>query len=361
MALLRLKRNEEKRLRGGHLWVFSNEIESIEGAPSTGDIVELFSHEKHALGVGVYNPRSLIAFRLLAQPGETIDRDFWKRRLQRAYEYRTQLFPGQCSCRVVFGESDGLPGLIVDKYEDFLAVQFLSAGIDKAAGPLLEAMREVFTPSGIMGRNDSLLRELEGLERKVEILYGELPDRVKIEENGSFFWADLRSGQKTGYFFDQRENRAAAARYCSGKTVLDCFCHTGSFGINAARGGASRVVCLDSSEPALALTGENIALNGFESTIETVKADAEEYLSSLIQRKDKFDIIMIDPPALIKSRKHFEAGFRAYRKLNTAAFSCLRRGDILVTSSCSHHLGPEEFRRMLREAAAKAGVQVDQS
>jgi 23S rRNA (cytosine1962-C5)-methyltransferase len=352
-----LKKNEEGRLLAGHLWIFSNEIGTVQGAPGIGDTVEAYDAGGRYLGKGFYNPHSLIAFRLLTRGREEIDVAFFRTRIADALAFRQWCYPGLVSFRLVFGESDNLSGLIVDKYAGYLTVQFLSAGMEKNKEQVIAALTDLFSPAGIVGRNDSALRRLEGLEEKIEVLAGTVPERVEIEENGCRFQVDLAAGQKTGFYFDQRENRAALAKYCKGKKVIDCFCHTGAFGIEAAAAGAAEVVWVDSSAPALALARENAQLNGMADRFVSINADVMEFAA---ERKniDKFDIIILDPPALIKSRKHFQAGYRAYRKLNTSAIESLHSGGILATSSCSHHLSPNDFRAVLEESAAKAGRQV---
>lgn len=357
MKKLILKKNEEKRLNTGHLWIFSNEIQKIEGAPETGEIVELSDHSGNFAGRGFFNSKSLITFRLLTRERTVIDNEFWRQRIQKALAYRKSIYGEAESFRAVFGESDGLPGLIVDKYAGYLSVQFLSAGIEKNAGALVEIMREVFSPEGIIARNDSSLRTLEGLEEKTEVLFGKIPDSVEISENGVKFSVSLSAGQKTGFFFDQRENRQAFSAHCRNKSVLDCYCHTGGFGIYAAKAGASSVTLVDSSKPALEAASRNAALNGAAKTAVTVHEDVEKYLEELKREGKKFDIINLDPPALIKNKKSFFAGARLYEKLNATAMSLLSPGGILGTSSCSHHLGREDFVKMLRSAGGRAGKQ----
>ncbi len=358
MKRIVLKPGEEERSLAGHLWVFSNEIARVEDAPEAGDIVGMVSSRGAFLGQGFYNPHSLISFRMLSRDDRPIDAAFWDEKLSRAGGLRSRAYPGARSFRAVFGESDGLPGLIVDKYEQYLAVQFLSAGLEKHQAAIVAALRRVFDPRGIIARNDSALRKLEGLEEAVKVISGAVPERVQIEENGIRYQADLRGGQKTGFFFDQRDNRRVFAQYCKGKRVLDAFCHTGGFGISAALAGATSVTWMDASRQALALAEENASLNGLSSMFAGICGDAMDYFADTPAGTGKFDIINIDPPALIKNKKHIPAGYRAYRSLNAHALMMLDTGGILAASSCSHHLAPEDFRRMLREAAGKARRQV---
>ena len=358
MEKVTLKYGEDKRLLAGHQWIFSNEIEKISGKPAIGETVELTNSKGGFLGVGFYNPHSLIAFRLLSREKIEIDAKFWEERLRKALAFRTEIFPGLESFRAVFGESDGLPGLIVDKYGKYLSVQFLSAGLEKNRETVIAALKEVFKCEGIIARNDSSLRTLEGLEEKTDILYNDVPGKVVVDECAVKFYADLKSGQKTGFYFDQRENRAALSKYCSGKSFLDCFCHTGAFGMYAAKAGAKKVIWVDSSKNALGLAAENAELNGIGNSFSSECADAVEYLGALKEKSGKFDIINVDPPGLIKSKKNFHAGYRVYLKINTLALEVLSAGGILATSSCSHHMGREDFRKMITQAAAEAGKNV---
>jgi 23S rRNA (cytosine1962-C5)-methyltransferase len=353
-----LKRNEEKRINSGHPWVFSNEIREIQGAPSKGDIVETYDNLQRFLGQGFFNPSSLIAVRLITRSQENIDTAFWARKISKALEYRKTIYPDSESFRAFFGESDGIPGLIVDKYGSYLSLQFLSAGIEKNQNEIIEALKQVFNPAGIIARNDSFLRKLEGLEEKTEILYGDIPNRIKIEENGILFWVDISSGQKTGFYFDQRDNRHLFSKYCKGKKILDCFCHTGAFGIYALKAGAKEVIWLDSSKSALEKAEENADLNAFKEKFNGILGDASDYLCDIQAEKEKFDIINLDPPALIKSKKDFNAGFKAYVKLNASALKLLGGGGILATSSCSHNLSQSDFREVLKDACAKSDRQV---
>jgi len=355
-AKLILRKDEERRLLAGHLWIFSNEIAGIEGSPLKGDIVELYSAGKQFLGQGFFNPSSLIAFRLLTRTRDEITPEFWAGRIRSAFEYRRKIMGGQKSLRVVFGESDNIPGLIADKYGDVLSVQFLSAGIERNSDAVVAALRQVFDPAGIVARNDSALRALEGLEETSGVLWGDVPPRLEIEQDGIRFEVHPSAGQKTGFFFDQRENRLALSHYCAGKKLLDVFSYTGSFSMYALKNGAAKAVAVDSSAQALETAAVNARLNGAGDRFSTVQADCFDFFSGDNERPDgeKYDIIVLDPPSLVKNKKHLQAGFRAYVKLNAAALARLSSGGLLATSSCSHHLSPADFRLMLMQAAGKA-------
>lgn len=356
-ARIVLKSGEESRLSAGHLWVFSNEISGVEGEVEPGGVAELFSKDGKFFARGYYNPKSLIAFRVLTrEKTEEINKEFFKKKINRALEYRKEVYPSLNSFRVIFGESDGLPGLVVDKYENYLAVQILSLGMEKLKQTVIEVLKEVLNPSGIIFRNESHSRQLEGLEPGKEIVYGEIPESLKIKENGFEFLVNLSAGQKTGHFFDQRDNRKIFAGYCRDKTVLDLFCHTGAFGIYAAGSGAKKVVCVDSSLPALETADKNAAANNLQNNMEFIHGDVPEFLAHSEKSNIKYDVIMLDPPALIKNKKSFHAGARLYAKLNETAMKCLSENGALATSSCSHHLSSADFRQMLQEASVRSGI-----
>ena len=351
-----LKAGEGKRVKSGHKWVFSNEIKNVEGSPKAGEIVSLFDNAEQFIGKGFYNPHSLIAFRLITVKDEDISISFWEKRIESAKQLREFAYPKSKSYRAVFGESDGMTGVVIDKYEDYLSVQFVSAGADLHKDDILEAAKAVFNPKGIFIRNDVNLRKLENaaLDTENKIYSGEIAGDIVIKENGLKFYADLINGQKTGYFFDQRDNREKLAAYAKDKKVLDCYCHTGAFGVYAAKAGAKEVVFVDSSRPALETAEKNYNLNGFEN-FNGIEADALEYMESAGAKKEGFDIVNIDPPGLIKSKKDFNAGFKHYVKVNEAAIKLLKSGGILATSSCSHHLNFKDFKEVIAQAAAKTG------
>jgi 23S rRNA (cytosine1962-C5)-methyltransferase len=354
MKSIVLKKGEERRVKSGHQWVFSNEIKDIIGKPQTGDIVECYDGSNNFVGIGFYNPHSLIAFRLVSKKNEIVDTKFWQEKIEKAYEFRKYLYPNQNSFRVFYGESDGISGFVLDKYEDYCVAQFVCAGADKNKHNILEAVQNVINPKGIIIRNDSHLRKLENLPSETEIYSGQIPDDIIITENDIKYYVNVKAGQKTGFFFDQRDNRTLFRKYCKDKKVLDCFTHTGSFGLNALKGGAKEVIFTDSSKLALETASKNYELNGYKN-FNAIIADAQEYICSNQALNENFEVVNIDPPGLIKSKKDFHAGYKHYAKLNEQAIRLLKHGGIFATSSCSHHLSASDFKKMLQEACARAG------
>ncbi len=347
-----LKPKEDRRIRGGHLWVFSNEIAEVENADYDGGIVDIFDSRRKFLGRGYYNRNTLIAARLLSRHQDNIDSSFFDKKIREAVAFRRRLLPGLESCRMVYSESDGLPGLIVDKYGPYLGVQILTHGMERFKNEILQTLTELFNPDGIILRNDTPYREMESLNTQPEIASGEIPDRVRIEENGISFWVDLKSGQKTGFFFDQRKTRAAVRGLARERKVLDCFSYTGGFSLNCALGGAPDVTAVDQSEAALAILRENAETNGLMTLISTAASDAFEFLRNGTER---YDLIILDPPAFIKSRAKIKEGMAGYREINLRAMKLLNPDGILVSCSCSHHLSREDFLRMLRTASRDSG------
>lgn len=353
-SALILKEKEEKRFSWGHDWVFSNEIDRKTGDPKPGAAVELHTSSGEFLGIGFYNPASLIVFRALARKKVPIDKDFLKRRLNAAILLRRKNFSEVESYRAVFAESDGLPGLIIDKYGDYLSCEFNCLGIAGFRQEIVDILAELLKPKGIFERTDSGFRVQEGITGDGGVLLGEVPEQTEIVENGLKYIVNLHSGQKTGFFFDQRGNRRKIREISAGKRVLDCYSHTGGFALNALQGGAVSAVCVDSSGPAVAIGRQNAVLNGLGEKALFHEADAYEFLLSAKQKKEKFDIINLDPPALIKGKKSFEPGFKHYIKINQAAIEMLAEGGILASSSCSGNLGIKDFHEVLRVAAGKA-------
>jgi 23S rRNA (cytosine1962-C5)-methyltransferase len=353
---LTLKPREEDRLFSGHLWAFSNELKEV---PKTepGVLAVLKTAGGAMVGTGFYNPRSLISFRLLSRGPTDAGEEFFFDRLKAANDLRSARLKGERSYRLCFGESDGLPGLVVDRYEDVLVLQVLAAGIEKRLEAVLDALERLLKPKGIYLKNDHPARVLEGLAAETRTARGEVPERVVIEADGLKYAVALGGGsQKTGFYFDQRENRAFLAPYFKGRTVLDLYCFTGAFSLSAARGGAVKVLGLDSSGPAIELARENAKANGLEGVCEFDEGDASETLEAFSSGPQpiKPDFILLDPPSFVHSRKNLPSALRAYAKLNAAALKCLPRGGLLATSTCSHHVSRKDFTEMLRAAGMKA-------
>ena len=350
---------KEKRVQSQHPWVFRSDIDRIDGDCIPGDIVDIFSSKGRFLARGYYNPNSQIALRIMTYREEDIDRAFIFRRIHEAVEYR-RTFADLKSCRLVFAESDRLPALIVDSFGDVLVLQCLALGMERYKQYVVEALVEEVHPKGIWERNDVPVRRLEGLDLCTGLLYGEVPDRVLMTENGIRFWVDVKEGQKTGFFLDQKENRAAIAPFVRDKKVLDCFTHTGSFALHAGKYGADSVTGVDISEYACAFAAENAVLNGLENRVHFVTANAFDLLSEQSRQGVKYDVIILDPPAFTKSRSAVESALRGYKEINLRAMKMLADGGILVTCSCSQHVLPEMFRDMVVAAAKDARVQLRQ-
>ncbi len=355
MGTLFLKPGKDRRIGNGHLWVFNNEIGRVEEVGDNGELVEIADNRGRPLGIGYHNQHTLIAARLLTRKRETIDVGFFRKKFMAAYEYRKRLYPDENSYRLVYSEGDLLPGLIVDKYGPYLVAQFLTLGIERLAEPILEALRNVIEPAGILLKNTSPFREIEGLGQTVHVPWGEVPDMVETSESGLRYQIDLRHGQKTGFFFDQRENRKAMAPMAAGRKVLDCFCYSGAFAISACRGGAKTVLAIDESESALDLATRNAALNGHEDRIILEKANCLDRLRDLQRAGEKFDMVILDPPAFVKSKEKLRQGMRGYKEINLTALKLLTPGGILVTCSCSYQLSKEDFLDTILRASRNAG------
>ncbi len=334
--------------------MFSNEIASVDGSPEAGEIVTLENHTGKLLGIGFFNPRSLIAVRLLTQKDEPTDEQFFQRRIEAAYTLRKKLYPDSGTFRLIHGESDFLPGLIVDKYEDLLALQILSAGMERRLPLIADILQELLQPRGMIERNDIPVRTLEGLEMRKGLLRGSCGPLIMTEGNLSFA-IDLLEGQKTGFFLDQRENRQAIRRYAHGGSVLDCFCNDGGFALNAAKGGAKSALGIDSSETAIARASENASRNNLSGQVSFLCSDAFEYLRKAADEEKDFDLIILDPPSFAKSKKSVQKAVRAYREINSLAMKMLKKGGILATASCSHHIFPEKFLETVQRSARESG------
>jgi len=410
-AKVTLIKARKKRIEESHPWVYASEIESIDRADvEPGSIVDVVTHQGKYLASGYWNPASQITVRIVSYtPIKTMDKAFFIERLQRCKQHRDR-FVADRDCRLVYGEADFLPGLIVDRFADVLVLQILTLGMDKHREALLEALIEVFEPAGIYERSDVSVRKLEGLEERTGVLYGQCPAIVDIVENGLQMEVDIEQGQKTGYFFDQRENRASieplmtgwgersgiklqaledgrtapvnrngkevSFPYWDGATVLECFAHTGSFTLHACKYGAKKVTCLDVSEHAIETAKRNVERNGFTDRVEFVVADAFKYLrdqvkgleerklraigavdtsKKLVQEGRTWDVVILDPPAFAKTRSAVEGAKRGYKDINLQGLKLVNEGGYLVTASCSYHMRPELFLEAIADAAKDAG------
>ena len=348
-----LKNKEERRIVAGHPWAFSNEIRETRGNPAAGDVVELVAASGLSLGVGLYNPHSLIAFRLLSSTIVGIDREFFHARIASALELRERLYPGETAYRLVHGEGDFLTGLVIDRFNDQFAVQTFSVGMEQRLPLICEVLNDLFHPSCIVARNESPLRALENLPAERAVLYGE-PSPTLIVERGMRYTVDLRDGQKTGFYLDQRENRGLLERFCRGADVLDAFCNDGGFALSAGRGGAKSVLGIDISAEAIARARANALLNGIEN-VSFDDADVFKSLSQFAEAGRKFDLVVLDPPSFTRSRKNVQSAKKGYRTLHLATFPLIPQGGMLMTASCSHHILPEVFQEIVDDAARRAG------
>lgn len=353
---LRLRKQEERRVRAGHLWVFNNEVDvaatPIKGL-EPGGLVQLEDHRGGFLGWAYANPASLICARILTRDKTRPDAQWLRQRLEEALALREKLYPTP-HYRLVFGEADGLPGLVVDRYGDQLVAQVTTAGMEKLWPMVCENLQELLSPAGILLRNDTGSRELEGLDCSVSVAFGEVPEFGEAVEGDCTFRVPLREGQKTGYFYDQRPNRDSFLKYVGGARVLDVFSYLGAWGVRAARAGASQVTCVDASGRAGQWLEGNAAANGVDCEMRV--QDAFEALKELEKEGRRFDVVVLDPPAFIKRRKDHKAGLAAYERINQAGLRLLAPGGILVTCSCSHHLSAEDLRKVLVRSLKQAGV-----
>ncbi len=368
-----ITRKGQNALGGGHPWVYDTEVAKLSGPYENGGLVDVVSDKGRYLGTGLLSEKSKIRIRLISRnANDRFDEAFWERRFHYAWEYRKAVMGEQdlSCCRVIFGEADQFPGLTVDRFGDVLVTQTLSLGIERLKPVLLPALYRVLTADGqavrgIYERNDVAIRELEGLEQSKGWypLPGVTPPEnteTIITENGIEYLVDFENGQKTGFFLDQKYNRQAVAKLAKGKRVLDCFTHTGSFALNAAKGGAGHVTAVDISEAAVALAWENAKRNGLDGLMDFQAANVFDLLPTLENSPQKYDFIILDPPAFTKSRKTVESASRGYKEINLRAMKLLPRGGYLATCSCSHFMTDELFRKMLHAAARDAAVQLRQ-
>ena len=354
---LKLKPREGRRALAGAPWIFSNELvmDVPAKALAPGSLVNVLREDGRALGTGYFNPKSLIAVRMLDfVPDAQIGDAFFASHFARALARRAALCPDHYY-RLVHAEGDGLPGLSIERFDDSCVVQVTTAGMEALIEPMLDALDEIIAPKHVVLRNDTPVRALEGLEQYVRGVRGELPSRLVVMENGVRYFADPLFGQKTGWYFDQRDNRAFIAPLTPGRTVLDCYCHTGGFALLAAKAGAKEVIGIDSSAPALALAEEGAAANGSAAACRFVKGDVFQELGRLAAAPESFDIVIADPPPFVKSRKDLEAGARAYRKLARLAASVTEANGYLLLASCSHNMPRDRFELECAIGIARAG------
>lgn len=356
LAVVTLKKGEGRLLKSGGMWVFDNEIASIMGSFVNGDIVLVHDFDGYPLGRGFINTNSKITVRLLSRDeNQHIDEDFFEKRVRDAWEYRKKV-TDTSSCRLIFGEADFLPGLVVDKFSDVLVVQSLALGIDKMKMTIIRLLEEVLAADGVkirgvFERSDAKVREQEGMERVKGFLSEPFDTSVEIVENGVHYLVDVKDGQKTGFFLDQKYNRLAVQKLCKDARVLDCFTHTGSFALNAAYAGAKEVIGVDASELGVEQARKNASLNGLENVASFVCEDVFELLPRLEKEGEKFDVVILDPPAFTKSRNSIKNAIKGYREINLRGMKLVKDGGYLCTCSCSHFMDYELFTKTINQAA----------
>ena len=348
-----LKKNEEKKVLNGFPWIYANEVAKIEGKDVQGSVCEVRSNSDRFIGYGFINHHSKIIVRMLSLKDETVDRQFFFDRILGAKSYREELGYSD-NYRAVFAESDYLPGLIVDKYGEYLSVQLLCFGMEVRKQMIVDILVEIFKPKGIYERSDVAVRKKEGLEERKGFLYGEFDPRVTIVENGLKMVVDLENGQKTGYFLDQKENRDNLKWYVKDRTVLDCFCNEGGFSLCAKKYGAKVVTAVDISEKAIELVRENAELNGLD--INCVTDDVFKVLREARKDKKTYDVVVLDPPAFTKTVDTVKEGYRGYKDININALKIINKGGYLITCSCSQHLTLNLFMQMIKESVFESGV-----
>jgi 23S rRNA (cytosine1962-C5)-methyltransferase len=353
MAKVFLIKGKDQRVEYGHPWIFRSDIERIDGSFEPGDIVDIYSKKNKFLGRGYINPKSQITVRVLTYENEEINYEFLYKRIKTAWDYRKKIADIN-SCRVIFAESDFLPALIVDKFSEYLVIQTLSLGMEKLKPMIVDILNEIIKPLGIYERNDVHVRELEGLKQNKGFLSKEFNTKVEMIENGIKFAVDVENGQKTGFFLDQKENRAALKPLVKNSKVLDCFSHTGSFALHAAYYGAKSVLGIDISTHAVEFATNNAKLNGLEVNCTFEAANTFHKLREFYDAGEKFDTIILDPPAFTKTRDAVEGATRGYKEINFRAMKIINSGGFLVTCSCSHHVGPDLFTNIIFDAAYDA-------
>ena len=355
-AIVTLKKGEGRTIKAGGAWIYDNEIDTIMGSFENGDIIIVKDFDGYPMGKGFINTNSKITVRMLTRHVDTeINEDFFRMRLQAAWDYRKKTVDTS-SCRIVFGEADFLPGIVIDKFEDVLVVESLALGIDRFKQLIVDDLKEILKEygmpiRGVYERSDAKVRQLEGMERVKGFIGEEFDTKVMITENGVKYYVDVKDGQKTGFFLDQKYNRRAIGGLCKGAKVLDCFTHTGSFALNAGISGASSVLGVDASELAVNQATENAKLNGLEDIVRFKCADVFDLLPQLEKSGEKFDVVILDPPAFTKSRNSIKNAVKGYREINLRGMKLVKDGGYLATCSCSHFMDPELFTKTIGEAA----------
>lgn len=355
-AVVRIKKGEGRSLKAGGMWIYDNEIDTIKGDYANGDMVFVEDFDGYPLGHGFINTNSRLTVRMMSRKKDTVvDDDFLEMRVRAAWEYR-KTTTDTSSCRLIFGEADFLPGIVIDKFSDVLVVESLALGIDRFKPVILDKLKKILAEDGIQirgvyERSDAKVRLQEGMERFKGFIGDPFDTKVEIVENNVHYLVDVKDGQKTGFFLDQKYNRLAIQRLCAGKRVLDCFTHTGSFALNAGLAGASSVLGVDASELGVAQAEENAALNGLSDTVKFRCADVFELLPELERQGEKFDVVILDPPAFTKSRNSVKNAVKGYREINLRGMKLVKDGGYLATCSCSHFMTPELFEKTIREAA----------
>lgn len=354
MKKVHLKREIAQRIATGHPWIFANEVEKIEGSPEPGSVVDVYFYDGKFVGKGYFNPQSQIIVRLLTQEKNAeINEAFFVEKIRQCWAYRQQLGYVE-NCRLVFGEADGLPQLIIDKFNDYFVIQTLALGIDVWKPALVKALQTVFNPNGIFERNDVPVRELEGLPQKKGFLSEPFDTNIIINENGLKFHVDIENGQKTGYFLDQQDNRRAIQNIVKGADVLGAFTYTGTFEIHAAHYGAKSVLGLDISENAVAQANRNAELNGLQQIVRFEAANAFDVLKQWSKEEKRYDVVMLDPPAFTKSRATIQKAITGYKEINLRGMKLIKPGGFLVTSSCTNLVQPDLFLEIIGMAAKDA-------
>ncbi|HJC92007.1 MAG TPA: class I SAM-dependent rRNA methyltransferase [Candidatus Mediterraneibacter excrementigallinarum] len=356
-AVLTLKKGAGRTLKQGGPWIYDNEVESVMGSFEDGDIVLVHDFDGYPMGRGFINRNSKLTVRMMTRDRDTeVDEAFIRMRVENAWEYRKKVMDDISSCRVIFGEADFLPGIVVDKFADVLVVESLALGIERFKGQIVDILKELMEADGIhirgvYERSDAKVREQEGMERYKGFIGEPFDTKVEIVENGVRYYVDVKDGQKTGFFLDQKYNRRAVAKLCKGARVLDCFTHTGSFALNAGAAGAEHVTGVDASELGVAQARENAALNGLQDRVEFICEDVFDLLPRLEKQGEKYDVVILDPPAFTKSRSSIKKAVKGYREINLRGMKLVKDGGYLATCSCSHFMDPELFTKTIGQAA----------